>query len=83
MAKELGGDAIRVNAICPGIVDTSRMDDMHAAKTFDSMVATQIPLRRAGTGADIAAITVFLCSDQGSWISGQQWNVDGGMLTIH
>jgi 3-oxoacyl-[acyl-carrier protein] reductase len=83
MAKELGGDAIRVNAICPGIVDTSRMDDLHAANTFDSMVASQIPLRRAGTGADIAAITVFLCSDQGSWISGQQWNVDGGMLTIH
>jgi 3-oxoacyl-[acyl-carrier protein] reductase len=83
MAKELGGDAIRVNAICPGIVDTSRMDDLHAANTFDSMVAAQIPLRRAGTGADIAAITVFLCSDQGSWISGQQWNVDGGMLTIH
>jgi 3-oxoacyl-[acyl-carrier protein] reductase len=83
MAKELGGDAIRVNAICPGIVDTSRMDDMHAANIFDSTVAAQIPLRRAGTGADIAAITVFLCSDQGSWISGQQWNVDGGMLTIH
>jgi 3-oxoacyl-[acyl-carrier protein] reductase len=83
MAKELGGDAIRVNAICPGIVDTSRMDDLHAANTFDTMVASQIPLRRAGTGADIAAITVFLCSDQGSWISGQQWNVDGGMLTIH
>jgi 3-oxoacyl-[acyl-carrier protein] reductase len=83
MAKELGADAIRVNAICPGIIDTSRMDDMHATNTFDAMVASQVPLRRAGTGADIAAITVFLCSDQGSWISGQQWNVDGGMLTIH
>jgi 3-oxoacyl-[acyl-carrier protein] reductase len=42
-----------------------------------------IPLGRAGTGADIAAMTVFLCSDQGSWITGQAYNVDGGQVVEH
>jgi 3-oxoacyl-[acyl-carrier protein] reductase len=82
MAKELGGDAVRVNAICPGIIDTSRLDDMRAAGTFEQTVAANIPLGRAGTGVDIAAMAVFLCSDQGAWITGQAYNVDGGQLTI-
>jgi 3-oxoacyl-[acyl-carrier protein] reductase/meso-butanediol dehydrogenase/(S,S)-butanediol dehydrogenase/diacetyl reductase len=47
------------------------------------MVAANVPLGRAGSGEDIAWMTVYLCSDQGSWITGQQWNVDGGHLTIH
>ena len=82
MAKELGRDGIRVNAICPGIVDTGRLDDLRRAGRFDEVVDQNIPLGRAGTGLDIAAVVVFLCSDQGSWVTGQSWNVDGGMLTI-
>ncbi len=83
MAKELGPAGIRVNALCPGIIDTSRLDDIERGDRWDRLVETQIPLRRAGEGLDIAAVTVFLCSDQGSWVTGQQWNVDGGQLTIH
>ena len=82
MAKELGRDDIRVNAICPGIIDTSRLDDMRQAGRYEQIVDANIPLGRAGSGLDIAAMAVFLCSDQGSWISGQAWNVDGGQLTI-
>lgn len=82
MAKELGGANIRVNAICPGIIDTSRLDDIRAAGRWDQLVQANIPLGRPGTGDDIAAAVVFLCSDQGSWVTGQQWNVDGGQLTI-
>ena len=81
-ARELGPDGIRVNALCPGIIDTDRLDDMRQAGRFESTVASNIPLQRPGTVQDIAAITVFLCSDQGAWITGQQWNVDGGMLTV-
>ena len=80
MAKELGPNGIRVNVLCPGLIDTSRMDDMHAAGSFDRMVNTVIPLRRAGTGEDIAAMVAFLCSDQGSWITGEVITVDGGQL---
>lgn len=83
MAKELGADGIRVNALCPGIIDTSRMDDVGREEQWERMVASQIPLGRAGRGLDVAAVAVFLCSDQGAWVTGQQWNVDGGQLTIH
>jgi 3-oxoacyl-[acyl-carrier protein] reductase/meso-butanediol dehydrogenase/(S,S)-butanediol dehydrogenase/diacetyl reductase len=82
LAMELGPNNIRVNAICPGIIDTSRMDDVPRGDAWNNMVATNVPLGRAGDGEDIAWMTVYLCSDQGSWITGQQWNVDGGHLTI-
>ena len=81
MSAELGPAGIRVNAICPGLVDTSRMDDIPRGDPWDELVATA-PLRRAGTGDDIAWATLFLCSDQGSWVTGQQWNVDGGRVTM-
>ena len=81
MAQELGPNGIRVNVICPGIVDTSRLDDIERGEHWDRLLQI-IPLRRAGTGADIAQMVVYLCSDQGSWITGQAYNVDGGQLTI-
>jgi 3-oxoacyl-[acyl-carrier protein] reductase len=80
MASELGGNGIRVNAICPGIIDTFRLDDIPRGEAFDTMVARQIPLGRAGTGEDIAWMTIYLCSEQGSWITGQLYTVDGGTL---
>ncbi|MBM3658453.1 MAG: SDR family oxidoreductase [Actinobacteria bacterium] len=80
MAEELGPEQIRVNAICPGIVDTYRLDDMGRGERWDATIAHQIPLGRAGAGEDIAWMTVYLCSDQGSWISGQLYTVDGGMV---
>jgi NAD(P)-dependent dehydrogenase (short-subunit alcohol dehydrogenase family) len=83
MAKELGKYNIRVNAICPGIIDTSRMDDVPRGDPWNQMVATNVPLGRAGTGEDIAWNCVYLCSDQGSWVTGQSWNVDGGHMTAH
>ncbi len=83
MAKELGDRGIRVNALCPGIIDTSRLDDVGREEAWERMIRTQIPLGRPGQGLDIATAAVFLCSDQGSWVTGQQWNVDGGQLTIH
>ena len=83
MAKELGQYDIRVSTVCPGIIDTSRMDDVPRGEPWDRMVANNVPLGRAGTGNDIAWICVYLCSDQGSWISGQSWNVDGGHWTAH
>jgi NAD(P)-dependent dehydrogenase (short-subunit alcohol dehydrogenase family) len=80
MASELGRDQVRVNAICPGIIDTYRLDDIPRGERWDDLVARQIPLGRAGGGEDIAWMTVYLCSDQGSWITGQLYTVDGGTL---
>ena len=83
MAREVGRHGIRVNAICPGIIDTYRMDDIPRGKVWDNMVEQMIPAGRAGTGNDIAWATVFLCSEQGAWITGQSYNVDGGTVVQH
>lgn len=78
MAAELGPKRIRVNAVAPGIIDTSRLDDVPRGQAWDDMLAAFVPLGRAGTGADVAHMVVFLCSDQGAWITGQHIYVDGG-----
>ncbi len=83
MSGEVGAAGVRVNAICPGVIDTSRMDDLGRGDTWNQLVAARIPLQRAGTGEDIAHAVVYLCSDQGSWITGQSWNVDGGTVVQH
>jgi 3-oxoacyl-[acyl-carrier protein] reductase len=80
MASELGGASVRVNAICPGMVDTFRLDDIPRGRPWDEAVA-RVPLGRASNGEDIAWMTVYLCSDQGSWITGQLYSVNGGTLT--
>ena len=82
MAHELGPHGIRVNAICPGVIDTFRMDDVPRGSEQWQQMMERIPLGRPSEGDDVAALALFLCSDQGSWITGQSWNVDGGM-SIH
>ncbi|MCY3919778.1 MAG: SDR family oxidoreductase [Chloroflexi bacterium] len=83
MAQEVGKYGIRVNAICPGIIDTFRMDDLGRGEVWDEMIRTRIPMGRAGEGSDISAMTLFLCSDQGAWTTGQSINVDGGTVVQH
>lgn len=82
MAQEVAAAGVRVNAICPGLIDTARMDLLGRGEDWARMVSA-IPLGRAGSGEDIAAMTVFLCSDQGAWITGQSYNVDGGQVVEH
>lgn len=75
LARELGPDGIRVNAVAPGITKT----DMVAALP-EQMIApliAQIPLRRVGEPEDVANAFVFLASDKASYISGQVLGVDG------
>jgi len=83
MAREVGRQGVRVNAICPGVVDTFRLDDLGRGEAWESMIDQVIPLGRAGTGEDIARAVVFLCSDEGAWVTGQSWNVDGGHVVQH
>jgi 3-oxoacyl-[acyl-carrier protein] reductase len=83
MAQEVATAGVRVNAVCPGLVDTSRMDDLGREEGWQQLVRAHVPLGRAGTGEDIAHIVVYLCSDEGAWITGQSWNVDGGSVVQH
>lgn len=82
LSGELGQYGIRVNGVCPGLIDTSRLDDMRQSPMWDQLIKTFIPLGRAGTGDDIAHMVAFLCSDQGAWISGQNIYVDGGYTSV-
>lgn len=79
MCGEVGQYDIRVNAVCPGIVMTSRLDDL-APEQWNGIIHSYVPLKRAGAPAAIGSMVVFLCSDQGNWISGQLISVDGGQL---
>jgi len=78
VAKELAPRSITVNAVAPGYVDT----DMTAALPEKAKTAMldQIPLRRAGTPEDVAAVVEFLVSDRASYITGQVIHVSGGMF---
>ena len=78
VAKELGSRNILVNAVAPGLIDT----EMTAAMTGDARAAmtTMIPLERLGTGEDVAGVIAFLASDLASYITGQTFVVDGGMV---
>jgi NAD(P)-dependent dehydrogenase (short-subunit alcohol dehydrogenase family) len=82
MAVDFGPDGIRVNAICPGMIQTERMQRRWVAHP-DSLpfYEQQYPVRRTGTPLDIANAVVFLCSDEASFITGHALVVDGG-LTI-
>lgn len=77
MSGEVGGFGIRVNAICPGIVSTSRLDDL-TEQQWAEIIEAHVPLKRAGNPAEIGSMVAYLCSDQGAWISGQFYSVDGG-----
>jgi 3-oxoacyl-[acyl-carrier protein] reductase len=78
LAKELASRNIRVNAVAPGFIET----DMTAALTAEGREAlsAQIPLGRLGSPEDIAAMVGFLASDAASYITGQVFVVDGGMV---
>lgn len=83
MAREVAPQGIRVNALCVGIIDTSRMDDVPRGDVWNDMIRRNVPLGRAGTGVDIASMVIFLASDAGAWVTGQSYNVDGGQVVAH
>jgi 3-oxoacyl-[acyl-carrier protein] reductase len=78
MAKELG-PKIRVNAICPGMIDT----DFHNIFTKDEVrakVSGMAPVKREGTPEECANLTAFLASDQSSFMTGTSVDINGGIL---
>lgn len=83
LAQELGCHQIRVNAVCPGWIDTSfnapAIEMLGGERARDEMIESTVALRRQGTPKEVAEVLLFLASDSSSYITGQALVVDGGL----
>ncbi len=80
LARDLGPDGIRVNALCPGVIRTPMTEQYFADDSFEQELAVSVPLARYGAAADVAKAALFLASDQSGYLSGVALPVDGGFL---
>jgi len=80
LAMELAPQNIRVNAVCPGVIDTSRMDDLGRDEKWEAAINQMVPLKRAGTDEEIGKFIAYLCTPDASYITGQSLNIDGGSV---
>lgn len=86
VSAELAPQGIRVNLVCPGIIDTPmhhRMRGLIGDELYDQVLQHRVHARRAGRPEEIAQSIIFLCSDEASYITGTTLTPDGGFaLTI-
>lgn len=75
LARELGPAGIRVNAIAPGAVDLFSYDDATKER-----LAAQLPVGRVGTVEELAAMAVYLASEESDFVTGQVFRLDGGLI---
>ena len=78
LAKEMAPSNIRVNAIAPGVIDTSM--NSFLSKEDRKNLEEEIPFGRFGSSEEIGKIAVFLCSEDSSYITGQIIRADGGYI---
>jgi len=85
LAREHARDNIRVNVICPGLVETALLEEIQqeefGRKILGSIV-NAVPLKRLAKPEDIAPMAVFLASDGASYITGQVTSIDGGLTMV-
>jgi NAD(P)-dependent dehydrogenase (short-subunit alcohol dehydrogenase family) len=85
-ATQLAGSGIRVNAICPGLIETGMtkgLYDMARAAGKEAEIGHLNPLRRGGEPVEIANAALFLASDDSSYVNGHALVVDGGLSASH
>jgi NAD(P)-dependent dehydrogenase (short-subunit alcohol dehydrogenase family) len=84
-AIELARDGVRVNAVCPGWIDTPFnapvIEFMGGRQKQEAAVPTVIPLGRQGVPEEVAPLFVYLASDESSYVTAQAINVDGGIYS--
>jgi len=85
-ATQLAGADIRVNAICPGLIETGMTKEIYErarAKGKEEQLGCLNPLKRGGTPEEIAKTALFLASDESSYVNGHALVVDGGLSCSH
>ena len=85
-AQQLSGSGVRVNAICPGLVETGMtkpMYDVARDRGQEQRIGELNPLRRGGEPEEIARAALFLASDESSYVNGTALVVDGGLSSSH
>jgi 3-oxoacyl-[acyl-carrier protein] reductase/meso-butanediol dehydrogenase/(S,S)-butanediol dehydrogenase/diacetyl reductase len=80
LAMELAPSKIRVNAVCPGLTDTSRMDGLRQEEDWQSYIHRVVPLGRAAQDHELGRLIAWLCGPDASYITGQSLNFDGGVV---
>jgi len=81
-ALEYAARGIRINAVCPGLIQTPMSDQMIASGQAEALKAMEknIPMGRVGRPEEIATAVLWLCSDAASYVTGQSISVDGGFI---
>lgn len=79
VAAKYGKKGIRSNGICPGVVLTEAVKQ-HLTDDYVASALKTVPHTRLGEPEDIAAAVAFLASDDGAWVNGQVWHVNGGLI---
>ena len=85
-AQQLSGSGIRVNAICPGLIETGMTKviyDKARERGQEARIGELNPLNRGGEAEEIARVALFLASDESSYINGTALVVDGGLSSSH
>ena len=85
-ANELFASGVRVNAICPGLIETGMTKptfDRARARGTEGKIGQLNPTRRNGEPEEIANMALFLASDEASYVNGQAYAVDGGLSSTH
>jgi NAD(P)-dependent dehydrogenase (short-subunit alcohol dehydrogenase family) len=85
-ANQLSGTGVRINAICPGLIETGMTRPIFEearARGSENKIGQLNPLRRAGVPEEIAQVALFLASDAASYVNGQAIAVDGGLSSSH
>ena len=82
LAVEWAPHGIRVNAVCPGVIDTPMLRMMDDREAGDAYLRGGVPLQRLGAPHEVAACVAFLASDRASYVTGVALTVDGGATLL-
>ncbi len=78
MAREIGVDGVRVNAICPGLIKTKFSEALWSNEAITAKMVKKLPLPRIGVSEDIAGLALFLASEASAYCTGGVFTADGG-----